>query len=131
MKKVYKYLIALGIGFALAFWLVYSKGIFNQTETAIILQILADGFTLPAVLYLGIGGLIFVSNEGAFDFLTYGMTSFLDLFRKEKKNQFTSFYDYAESKKGERLGFGVMLICGIIFSALTAIVLVIYSNLVY
>lgn len=131
MKRIYKYLLALGIGFALAFWLVYAKGIFNQTETAVILQILADGFTLPAVLYLGIGGLIFVSNEGAFDALAYGMTSFLDLFRKEKKNQFTSFYDYAESKKDKKFGFGTLLICGIIFSVLAAIVLVIYSDLVY
>ena len=88
MKTINKYLIALGIGFALTAWVVLGNDIFNQTDIADILQILADGFTLPAVLLLGSGGLVFASNEGTFDSLVYGVRSFMDMFRKERKNEF-------------------------------------------
>ena len=128
MKTINKYLIALGIGFALTAWVVLGNDIFNQTDMADILQILADGFTLPAVLLLGSGGLVFASNEGTFDSLVYGVRSFMDMFRKERKNEFKSFYDYKESKAEKRMSFGFLLISGLIFAVLTAITLVLYTK---
>lgn len=128
MKTINKYLIALGIGFALTAWVVLGNDIFNQTDMADILQILADGFTLPAVLLLGSGGLIFASNEGTFDSLVYGVRSFMDMFRKERKNEFKSFYDYKESKAEKRMSFGFLLISGLVFAVLTAITLVLYTK---
>ena len=128
MKTTFKYLITLGIGFALTAWVVISKDIFNQTDMVDILQILADGFTLPAVLLLGSGGLVFASNEGTFDSLVYGVRSFMDMFRKERKNEFKSFYDYKESKAEKRMSFGFLLISGLVFAVLTAITLVLYTK---
>ena len=89
---------------------------------------MADGFTLPAVLLLGSGGLVFASNEGTFDSLVYGVRSFMDMFRKERKNEFKSFYDYKESKAEKRMSFGFLLISGLIFAVLTAITLVLYTK---
>lgn len=128
MKTAFKYLITLGIGFALTVWVAISNDIFNQTDMADILQILLDAFTLPAVLLLGSGGLVFASNEGTFDSLVYGMRSFMDMFRKEKRNEFKSFYDYKESKAEKRTSFGFLLVSGLVFAVLTVIVLVIYTK---
>ena len=128
MKTINKYLIALGIGFALTAWVVLGNDIFNQTDMADILQILADGFTLPAVLLLGSGVLVFASNECTFDSLVYGVRSFMDMFRKERKNEFKSFYDYKESKAEKRMSFGFLLISGLVFAVLTAITLVLYTK---
>ena len=131
MKKANKYLIILGVGLLLALSIALSNDIFSQSELPVILQILADSFTLPAAVFLGMGGLVFVSNEGGFDALSYGITSFADMFRKEKKNIYKSFYDYRESRADKKHGFGALLVCGIIFAVLTAIVLLIYAKLVY
>ena len=128
MKLTYKYLIAFGIGIALASFVAFSKNLFNQTEFITIIHILIDSFTIPAVLITGMGGLMFISNEGGFDMLTYGMTCFMDLFRKERKNKFRSFYDYKESRAEKNTSCGFMLITGLFFIALVAILCIIYLN---
>ena len=107
---------------------MYSKDIFNQTELSEILHILTDSFSIPAVLITGFGGLIFVSNEGVFDGLAYGVTSFIDMFRKEKKNQFRTFYDYKESKSERDMSFGYLLICGVLFIVIDAVMLMLYNQ---
>lgn len=121
MKSVVKYLITLAVGIGLAIWVMISKDVFDEKRLFMIYQIIAEGFSVPAVLMLGFGGLIFVSNEGTFDSLSYGLTSFFDLFRREKRNKFKTFYDYRESKKDKKLGFGFLLVCGLVFVAIAAI----------
>ncbi len=130
MRNIKKYLITLGIGFAMALLIANSKDIFSQTELAKIFHILTDSFSVPAVLITGMGGLVYVSNEGAFDALAYGLTSFFDMFRKEKKNQFSSFHDYKESKADKKLGFGFLLICGLIFMAIMGAMYLLYRKFV-
>lgn len=128
MKTIKKYLITLAVGFLMAGLVMYSKDIFNQTELSEILHILTDSFSIPAVLITGFGGLIFVSNEGVFDGLAYGVTSFIDMFRKEKKNQFRTFYDYKESKSERDMSFGYLLICGVLFIVIDAVMLILYNQ---
>ena len=128
MKTIKKYLITLAVGFLMAGLVMYSKDIFNQTELSEILHILTDSFSIPAVLITGFGGLIFVSNEGVFDGLAYGVTSFIDMFRKEKKNQFRTFYDYKESKSERDMSFGYLLICGVLFIVIDAVMLMLYNQ---
>ena len=128
MKTIKKYLITLAVGFLMAGLVMYSKDIFNQTELSEILHILTDSFSIPAVLITGFGGLIFVSNEGVFDGLAYGLTSFIDMFRKEKKNQFRTFYDYKESKSERNMSFGYLLICGVLFIVIDAVMLILYNQ---
>lgn len=128
MKTIKKYLITLAVGFLMAGLVMYSKDIFNQTERSEILHILTDSFSIPAVLITGFGGLIFVSNEGVFDGLAYGVTSFIDMFRKEKKSQFRTFYDYKESKSERDMSFGYLLICGVLFIVIDAVMLMLYNQ---
>lgn len=128
MNKLKKYLITTGIGLLLALYVAYTKGIFKQTELAVIFHILTDSFFVPAVLITGMGALVFVSNEGAFDGLTFAMKSFFDVFRKNKKNSFKTYYDYKESKGDRDRSFGFMLLVGLGFMAVSGIMLLLYSQ---
>ena len=127
MRSINKYLITLIFGSAMALLIAYSKGVFDQTEAAMVFHILTDSLCVPAVLIMGLGGIIFVSNEGAFDALSYGLNSFFDMFRKEKKNQFRTFYDYKESKDNDDKPFGFLLICGLIFFVLMLVMYLLYT----
>ena len=126
MKKLKRYLITIGIGLLGAFWIAYSKDVFSQTEAYKVFHILTDSFFVPAVMITGIGALIFVSNEGAFDGVTYAVTSFIDIFRKNKKNKYHTYYDYKESKANRDASFGYMIISGLIFMVLSGIMLLFY-----
>ena len=123
-----KYLITLFVGFAAAFGIAYSKDILAQTDLKTIFHILTDSFCVPAVMIMGIGALVFVSNEGGFDALSYGLTSFFDMFRKEKKNKFRTFYDYKEDRAEKNKPFAFMLISGLVFVALTGIFWLLYNK---
>ena len=126
MKKLKKYLITIGVGLLMAFGIAYSKNIFGQTEPMKIFHILTDSFFVPAVLIMGVGALIFVSNEGAFDGITFAVTSFVDIFRKNKKNKYHTYYDYKESKANRNTGFGFLLISGLGFMVITSVMLWLY-----
>ena len=126
MKKLNKYLITIGIGLLVAFGIAYSKDIFAQTELAKVFFILTDSLFVPAVMITGIGGLIFVSNEGAFDGITYAVTSFIDIFRKNKKNKYHTYYDYKESKANRDTNFAFLLISGALFFAASGVMLWLY-----
>ena len=128
MKKIFKYLITLLVGLALAAWVAISKGIFSETRAEIIFGILSDAFFVPGVLLVGVGGLIFVSNEGIFDGFTYGIISFIDIFRKDKQNKYRTFFDYRQSKGERDTSFGFMLICGIAFIVASGIMYLLFNN---
>ena len=130
MKTVNKYLITFAVGFLMAGLVMVYKDLFSQTELVKIFHILSDSFAIPAVLITGFGGLIFVSNEGVFDGLSYAVTSFIDMFRKEKRNQFRTFYDYKESKSERNMSFGYLLICGLIFIVIDAVMFILYNQYV-
>lgn len=128
MKRIYKYLITFGVGFAMALLVAINQKLFNQTEFIGIIHVLINSFTIPAVLITGMGGLMFISNEGGFDIISYGMMCFLDMFRKERKNKFRSFYDYKESREEKNVGFGFMVITGLFFMALVGILCIVWLN---
>ena len=92
MKGIYKYLLTLSVGFLIAGLVAMSKNILEKELLSMVFHVLADSFIVPGVLITGMGGLIFVSNEGAFDGLVYGVTSFLDIFRKEKRNKYAKLH---------------------------------------
>lgn len=126
MSKLKKYLITAGVGFAIAFLVAYSKDVFSQTDLSTIFHILTDSFCVSAVLITGMGALIFVSNEGAFDGIAYAVRSFVDIFRKEKKNKYHTYYDYKESKKERNTGFAFMLITGLFFMVIMGVMYWLY-----
>lgn len=128
MKKLKRYLITIGIGLLISFYVAYTQGIFGQNEAKTIYHILTNSFFVSAVLVMGMGGLIFVSDEGAFDGLTYAMKSFFDIFRRNKKNKYQTFYDYKVAKGDRNHKFGFMIISGLGFLVLSLIMLLLYSN---
>ena len=126
MSNLKKYLLTICAGLVGAFVVAYSQGIFNATTAVEIFHILSDSFFVPSVLIMGMGGLVFVSNEGAFDGLTFALTSFADVFRKQKKNKYTTYYDYKQSKGNRDRSFGFLLITGVGFFLVSGLMLLFY-----
>ena len=117
MKKLRKYFITLTVGLAAGVAIAWAKGVFAQTDPASVFHILCDCFFAVGTVLCCAGLLIFSSNEGTFDMLSYGVSSFLDLFRAKSKKKYDTFFDYRESKADKKIRFGFLLICGMIFLA--------------
>ena len=128
MSGLKKYLITLLAGFGVAALVMVSKDIFTQTETVAVLHILTDAFFTVGVLMTGAGLLVFSANEGSFDMLAYGVSSFLDPFRKTSRKKYDTFIDYRESRVDKKLKFGFLLICGLFFLAVSLVLLYFYHQ---
>lgn len=128
MRGFKKYLITLLAGFALVALILISKDIFNQTGTAAVLHILTDAFFVVGVLMTGAGLLVFSANEGSFDMLAYGISSFLDFFRKTSRKKYDTFFEYRESRVDKKVRFGFLLICGLFFLGVSLVLLWFYRQ---
>ena len=128
MKTFIKYLVTFCVGAILSAIVMYSKGLFAQTDAATIYHILSDSFIVAGVLLGGLGLLVFVSNEGVFDILVFGTKQFFGFFRKAKTQKFADFYEYKEAQAQKKLKFGSILVVGAFFIALSAVMLVLYKQ---
>lgn len=96
------------------------------------LRMLCDGFFVAAVVLLGMGGLKFARNQGAFDMMTYSLKTVFHLhypFSKmnsplEEREE--DFVDYKERKRAKRKSSAEMLWAGLLYLILAAIFLVVY-----
>lgn len=121
MKKIRKYLITLIAGLAAVAAIAWAKDVLAQTEPAQVYHILCDCFFAVGTVLCCAGLLIFSSNEGTFDMMVYGISSFIDLFRAKSKKKYETFYDYRTSRADVKIPFGFLLICGLLFIAVSLV----------
>lgn len=130
MKSSIKYIVTLLIGFIGVGVVLLVRDVFSMTEASAVFHTLTDAFFISGVLITGAGALVFTSNHGAFDMLAYGMSAFMDLFRKSEKKKYDSFYDYKESRADKKTGFGFLLICGAFYLVVSMVMLYLYYQYV-
>ncbi len=121
MRKFRKYFITMTAGLVAVFGISWAKDIFAQTQPETIYHILCDVFFAVGTVLCCFGLLIFSANEGTFEMLVYGLSSFVDLFRTESKKKYATFYDYRESRADRKVPFGFFLVCGLIFIAVSLV----------
>ena len=84
-------------------------------------HLLCDGFFFAAVMLLGMGGLKFFRNRGAFDMMSYSISSVFQLynpFAKLGKGEQEEFADYKERKEAQRKSPSDLLWAGLVYLVL-------------
>lgn len=129
MSNTKKYLITISVGIALTFGIALLRKLSSATELVEIMLILCDSFFVTGILLTCLGLLVVSSNLGAFDMLVYGMTSFIDYFRKKSERKYETFYDYRVSREKNKGSFAYLLIIGVCFIIVSLIFLGIHQSL--
>ncbi len=131
MKKILKYLITFVLGSLVVLVVLFSKDTFYQTQTSTVFRDLSDAFFVSGVIMAGLGLLVFASNGGAFDMLSFGVMRFFSLFKRDlTKVKYRTFYDYRKAQQEKKRGFAFILIEGCVFLAVAALFLILYNNAV-
>ena len=128
MRSAKKYLITLLVDVVVAALIAWSRGVLDQTEIVKVFHILCDSFFVVGVVTTSAGLLIFSSNEGTFDILTYGMKVFLSMFKRDMSRKYETFYDYREAKSEVKVQFGFLVICGLVMLAISMVMLYFYHQ---
>ena len=129
MTKLKQYLITTGVGLLLTFLIALLRGLASQTETKEIMRILSDSFFVSGTLLTCIGLLIVASNLGAFEMIVYGLTSFIDYFRRKPERKYATFYDYHVARANNKSSFWYMLIIGLALIGVSIIFLLAFEAL--
>ena len=129
-EKLLQYGITAAIGIAIAFIIMGAKGVFAETDTVQVMQILSDSFFVPGVISAGFGLLVDASNGGAFDIFNYGAHIFFSLFRRDvTARKYRTFYDFREDRKDKKRSVSFMLIVGIVLIVIAVGFLIAYYML--
>ena len=129
-----KWGITFAVGFVIVLAMAMSRDVFGQSSAADVWEILCDGCFLAAVLLVCIGLMTFVSSEGMFDILSYGMLCFIGLFKKQERKPVKAptlpggnneeegelkkgFFEYKQSKVGTRNSQWYLVFVGLIYLA--------------
>ena len=92
------------------------------------LRCLCDGLFVAAVVLLGVGGIKAARNKGTFDVAGYGLRHVLDItvpaFRRDEPED---MQQYRERKALERKSPAPLLLSGLVYLALAAVILVVYE----
>ena len=129
MKTVYKYLITAAFGAVLAFIVLLRKDVFHLSQAVDVMKALCGGFFVSGVLIACFGGLVFASNGGVFDMITYGVKNLFWLFKKNPADRkYKDFYEYRDAMKEKKRSYGYMVIVGLAYIAVSLIFLALYYN---
>ena len=126
-KRILKYgLSALFVGLMAYFYLAARD--FAGAEGALRYQLLCDAFTVPGVLLLCAGALIWVTNLGALNGIAYGLRlAVFALIPGKRTDREESYAQYVQRKRaGPARGYGFLLICGAVTVAVSFVFLVLY-----
>ena len=132
-KKVQTRLLKYGItgGICLCLVAIYCVARdFSGLELVEKYRTLCDAFTIPGVLSLCVGVLIWASNDGIF----YGLGYCLDVARKALipggRWKMEKYYDYVMRHREKAItGYGFLFICGIVCMAVAIVFLVLFYRI--
>ncbi len=120
-----RYLISVAVGLVIVGIVLATRDIFSETDANQILVTLNDAFFISGMCLTCVGGLVFVSNNGIFYMFGYGLSM---LFGKRKRNvrerKYKDFYEYKKAKDEEKRSCAYLLLVGLAFVAVAAILLI-------
>lgn len=127
--KLLQYGITTAILSAFSLAIMFMNNLFSETNTQTIMKVLTDAFFAPGIIAMCFGLLIVASNGGTFYIFSYGIQSFMNLFRKERgKMKYKTYYDYKEAMKDNKKPYGYILLVGAVFVAISMIFMIIWIN---
>ena len=133
MSKPLRTLIKYGVAIAscLAIGGYYLAGRdFMAQERQNRYRLLSDAFSLPGLLCLFSGVGIWLSNEGAFNGLTWVVTYTIKSLIPIARDPRESYGDYVVRQRGKQVsGFGFLIIVGIVMIAISLVFLYLFNSM--
>ena len=126
-----KYGVTSAVGLLMV-WLYFSLrldsfGAFAALETVEKFRVLCDAFTIPGGIILMMGCLVWLSNEGALDGVSYAVTYAIRMLIPGMGGNTERYGDYVERKRSNKVrGYGFLFIVGGVFFGIALVFLALY-----
>lgn len=124
LKKFRKYIIATIVGVLLTVIICWLKDFSWDMSEQRIYKILSDATFFAAVILIGFGVMISLSNFGIFTSISYTMKRFFTVFSKdsaEKRKNMLSYHEYRAVRLENDISGAFMYIPGLVFLVISII----------
>ena len=124
---IIKYSISTGISLGLVFFILWLHQYWDQTELVEKYKILSDAFTVPGLLFILVGLLVALTNEGSLTALGWMLKRMFKLLNPFSDKNIERYSDYMESRQ-KVTGFSFLFYTGLAFAAVSIVFLVLYYS---
>lgn len=128
VKYIVKYSLTLIPGIALAVIYMNSNGVWNISEKAARYRIICDAFTIPAILLLCIGALVWLSGEGALMSLSWMTQNLINSLIPGRRGKIEKYGDYVVRKRSMRKtkGYGFIFVSGLLLLIVAIVFMILF-----
>ena len=106
---------------------LYNQGFNTSLEITEKMRLLADAFTIPGVVLVMLGCLVFVSTSGFFDMISFGIARGVSMLIPFSHKSKETFYEYKTRKNEERFtGYSFLFYVGAVFVAVAIVFTVLF-----
>lgn len=130
-KKTLKSIgIQFGIAAVLSIAVAFANGLSFSDDMYLIWHHLCDGFFIVAVMYVGVGSLLWISATGFFDIFGYAVKFIAHRFSPSHRDERFTYYDYKCEQNDKREGKPIthtVLIAGLLVLACSFVCLGLYT----
>jgi len=122
-----KLLIMTAVGTVCALALSWGRGLFSAADARDVLRILSDGFFVVGGLLLAWGGIVWSSNGGAFDGLSWSVKTLVWRVRPDYDDVKQSFAEYREQREKKARSPKVSILSGVILLVPAFLLMLVYN----
>lgn len=122
-----KYSISISIATFMAILTLYLHGFWESTELVDKYRILSDAFTIPGVVFILVGCLVFLSNQGSLTAIGYMMKRFFKMLNPIGNKNIERYSDYVENRS-KVTGYAFLFYTGILFSAVSIVFMILFYS---
>lgn len=126
-----KYAVTVGVAGLMTLFILWLRDYSSAVELVDKYHILSDAFTVPGILLVMFGALVWVSSDGFFDGLGYSFVFLKNMLipGAALRGKRETFYDYKKRKSEKRPGgYGFLFFVGIAFTAVAVVFVILYST---
>ncbi len=126
-SSLIKYGITVVVASLITVTILYTRDFGSALELSEKMRILADAFTVPGVILIMLGCLVFVSTSGFFDMISFGISRGVAMLIPFSHKSKETFYEYKTRKNEERFtGYSFLFFVGLAFLAAAIVFTVLF-----
>ena len=128
-NNLLKYGICSAVCLAYAAIHCFSRGV-TQMSPVDLYRTISDGFTVPGMLCIFAGLLVWLSNEGTFHGIGYVLKNAAKaLMFFTRRGEVEKYADYVESRKGKKItGYSFLFVVGAVCLVITVVFVLLYEQ---
>lgn len=124
-----KYGVSVSVGAAMSAFVLFAYDFSSLTLPVDKYRVLTDAFSIPGIILVMVGCLVWVSTEGFFDMISYGLRWLGQSLIPFSEKNHESFYDYKMRKSENRLtGYSFLFYTGFAFLVIAIVFLILFYS---